>query len=282
MNRRNLNAPIAVLMGAALSTATALSASNQGGTQMNASAPTVILVHGAFADASSWSSVVERLQRAGLKTQAAVNPLRGLTNDGEYIASLAQQVEGPVLLVGHSYGGPVITHAGSKSANAKGLVFIASFGIDRGQTISDSTAAFPPPLLATSLEQRQYPDSKGNVAVELYIQREKFAQVFAADVPAAQLPVLAASQRPVAAAAFTEPLAVEPAWKRLPSWFLVATQDNAINPDAQRAAATRMKATTTEVAASHAVALSQPDRVANLILEAVKAVSKQTTEVVHR
>ncbi len=240
---------------------------------MNASAPTVILVHGAFADASSWASVIERLQLAGVKVQAVSNPLRGLSIDGEYVASVARQINSPVLLVGHSYGGPVITYAGSKADNVKGLVFVASFGVDKGQNVNDSTAAFPPPLLATSLEPKQYPDGTGN-AVELYIQPDKFAQVFAADVTAEKLPVLAASQRPVAAAAFGEPLAVEPAWKRLPSWFLVTTQDNAINPDSQRAAAKRMGATVKEVAGSHAVAVSQPGTVANFILDAVTATSK--------
>ena len=150
------------------------------------------------------------------------------------------------------------------------MVFIASFGIDKGQNVNDSTAAFAPPLLATSIEPKQFPEGKSN-GVELFIQADKFAKVFAADVPADKLPVLAVSQRPVAAAAFGEPLAVEPAWRSLPSWFLVTTQDNAINPDSQRAAAKRMKATVTEVAASHAVMVSQPGKVANFILDAVTA-----------
>ena len=229
---------------------------------------TVILVHGAFADASSWSGVVQKLHAAGIKVLAVPNPLRGLTSDGEYVASIAKQTDGPVLLVGHSYGGPVITYAGSKASNVKGLVFVASFGIDNGQSINDSTAAFPAPLLATSIEPRQYPNG-GTPGVELYIQSAKFAQVFAADVPAAQQTILAVSQRPVAAAAFAEPLSITPAWKTLPSWFLVTTQDNAINTESQRAAAKRMNATVLEVAASHAVAVSQPQTVADFILKAL-------------
>jgi pimeloyl-ACP methyl ester carboxylesterase len=275
MNRYRPFVPIAALLAmTALGSASTIP-NHQGGLNMTASAstPTVILVHGAFADASSWAGVIERLQVAGVKVLAVSNPLRGLTYDGEYVASVANQVAGPVLLVGHSYGGPVITYAGAKASNVKGLVFIASFGLDKGMTVSDSTAAFPPPLLATSLEPKQYPDPTGK-AVELYIQANKFAEVFAADVAAQKLPILAASQRPVAAAAFGEPLGLEPAWKKMPSWFLVTTKDNAINPDSQRAAAKRMGSSIKEVAASHAVAVSQPGAVANFILEAVTATNK--------
>ena len=231
-------------------------------------APTVILVHGAFAYASSWAGVVERLQRVGVHALAVSNPLRGLSSDGEYVASVAKQVTDPVVLVGHSYGGPVITYAGSKASNVKGLVFIASFGLEKGQNINESTSGFAPPLLATSIEPKQYPLGTGD-AVELYIQADKFAKVFAADVSAERLPILAASQRPVAAAAFAEPLSIEPAWKTMPSWFLVAAQDNAINPDAQRAAGKRMGSTMLEVKASHAVAVSQPQTVADFILKAL-------------
>ena len=270
MNRIKLLISGTLLLAATAFAATNIQSQNLKGTKVNQVVPTVLLIHGAFADSSSWAGVVTRLQTAGVKVIAVSNPLRGLSYDGEYVASVAKQIEGPVLLVGHSYGGPVITYAGSKAGNVKGLVFIASFGIDKGQSVNDSTAAFAPSLLATSIEPKQFPDGKSN-GVELFIQADKFAKVFAADVPADKLPVLAVSQRPVAAAAFGEPLAVEPAWKSLPSWFLVTTQDNAINPDSQRAAAKRMKATITEIAASHAVMVSQPGKVANFILDAVTA-----------
>lgn len=232
------------------------------------STPTVVLVHGAFADASSWSCVIERVQDAGVKVIAVPNPLRGLSADGEYIASVANQISGSVLLVGHSYGGPVITYAGAKAKNVKGLVFIASFGLDKGMTINDSTARFSPPLLATSLEEKQYPNHTYK-ATEYFIKPYKYAEVFAADLPAHKMPILATSQRPVAAVAFTEPLNLEPAWKSVPTWFLVTTKDNAINPDAQRAAAKRMGSTVDEVDASHAVIVSQSGSVASFILEAV-------------
>jgi pimeloyl-ACP methyl ester carboxylesterase len=271
MNRFKIVAPIALLALTALGSAALTQ--KQGGATMNSNTPTVILVHGAFADASSWAGVTERLQLAGVKVQAVSNPLRGLTSDGEYVASVVKQTTGPVLLVGHSYGGPVITYAGAKADNVKGLVFVASFGVDKGMSIGDSTAAFPPSLLMTSIEPKQFPNG-AQPGVELYIQSAKYAEVFAADVAPEKLPVLAASQRPAAATTLGEPLSIEPAWKKMPSWFLVTTKDNAINPDSQRAAAKRMKATVKEVAASHAVILSQPGTVANFILDAVNAVSK--------
>jgi pimeloyl-ACP methyl ester carboxylesterase len=230
--------------------------------------PTIVLVHGAFAEASSWSGVIKRLQAGGHAVQAVANPLRGLAADGEYIASVARQIDGPVLLVGHSYGGPVITHAGTKADNVVGLVFVASFGLDQGQSIPESTAAFPPPELSSALRPQMYPISDGE-APELYIEAAKFASVFAADLSPEQLAVLAVSQRPVSAPGFGEPLTVAPAWKHLPSWFLVTTQDNAIHPDSQRAAAQRLGSTVLEVAASHAVAVSEPDAVAGLIVDAL-------------
>ena len=234
---------------------------------MDGIAPTLVLVHGAFADASGWSEVLERLQAAGAEVLAAANPLRGLTADGEYIASVARQIEGSVVLVGHSYGGAVITHAGSRAENVLGLVFIASFKIERGQSVNDATATFSPPQAASALSSKQYPDISGS-ASELSIRTDLYARVFAADVTVARIPMLAVSQRPVAAAAFLEPLEVEPAWKKLPSWFLVAAQDNVVNPDAQRDAAKRMGSTVTEVKGSHAVMMSQPKAVADFILKA--------------
>ena len=238
----------------------------------SSSTPTVVLVHGAFADASSWGRVITQLQAAGLDALAVANPLRGLAADGDYIASLVSQIEGDVVLVGHSYGGPVITHAASRADNVQALVFVASFGLDQGQSIPASLAGFPEPLLNTSMTPRNYPVGAGGSAPELYIEKDKFAAVFAADLPAEQLAVLAVSQRPLSAPGFVEPLTVEPAWRTLPSWFLVTSQDNAIDPASQRAAAERMGATIVEVPASHAVALSQPVAVAGVILDAVAAI----------
>lgn len=233
---------------------------------------TVVLVHGAFADASSWSAVVEELQRAGVDVQAVSNPLRGLAYDGDYVASVASQIEGPVVLVGHSYGGPVITHAGSKADNVAALVFVASFGLDQGVSALESVAGFPEADLGSALDVKTFP-VEGGAAPEAYIQRDKYHAVFAADLPADHAVVAAASQRPAALAALTDQLSVDPAWKKLPSWFAVATADHAIDPDSQRAAAERLGSTTIEIDGSHSIAGSRPTEVANLILEAVKAVS---------
>jgi len=235
--------------------------------------PTVVLVHGAFADGSSWTSVVQRLRAEGIEALAVGNPLRGLTNDGEYVASVVSQIDGPVVLVGHSYGGPVITYAGSRADNVRGLVYIASFGIDKGESALGSVESFPPVELGTSLVPRQFPSATGP-ETEFYIREDAFASVFAADLPADFVANAALTQRPVAQLALGEPLAVEPAWRALPSWFAVATADNAIHPDSQRAAAKRLGATTVEVeGGSHAIAVSRPDEVAGLIIEAVRAVA---------
>lgn len=236
--------------------------------------PTVLLVHGAFADGSSWNLVIEQLQKAGVKAQAVANPLRGLQSDGDYVASIAKQIAGPVLLVGHSYGGPVITVAGSEAPNVKGLVYVASFGLDQGQSIQETVAGFKEPLLNTALQGMTFPNGPSE-ALEFYIQPDRYHEVFSADLPTTITDVLRNSQRPVVASAFGEKLQIEPAWKKLPSWFLIATQDNAINPDAQRAAAQRIHAKTTEIDASHAVALSRPQDVAGLILEALKFIENR-------
>jgi pimeloyl-ACP methyl ester carboxylesterase len=237
------------------------------------STPTVVLVHGAFADGSSWSAVIERLRAQGIDALAVSNPLRGLTYDGDYVASVVNQLDGPVVLVGHSYGGPVITHAGSKAENVKGLVFVASFGVDKGESALGSVSGFPEVELGTALVPRQFPTADGT-DTEFTIQQDKFASVFAADLPAEFTATAAVGQRPVAQGALGEPLGVEPAWKTLPSWFAVATADNAIHPDSQRAAAKRLGSTTVEVeGGSHAIAVSRPDEVAGLIVAAVRAVA---------
>ncbi|MFC9970040.1 alpha/beta fold hydrolase [Spirillospora sp. NPDC127200] len=231
--------------------------------------PTVVLVHGAFADASSWRPVVERLRENGTAVRAVANPLRGLTHDGDYIASLVGQIDGPVVLVGHSYGGPVITHASSAASNVAGLVFVASFGLDTGMSALSSVEGFPPAELGTALVPAAYPAGDGT-ATEFTIDPARFHSVFCADVSTEQAALMAASQRPVAELALTEPLAVEPGWKRLPSRFVVAGADHAIDPGAQRAAAARVGAETLEIeGASHAVALSHPEAVARAITAAV-------------
>jgi pimeloyl-ACP methyl ester carboxylesterase len=235
--------------------------------------PTVVLVHGAFADASSWAGVMPRLLDAGVAARAIVNPLRGLTVDGQYVASVLAQTDGPVVLVGHSYGGPVITYASSDAHNVKALVYVASFGLDEGVSTNGSVAGFPPSDLPPALRALSYPNG-AEAGTEYYIAPDLFPEVFAADLPTNEAKVLAYSQRPASGIGFAEPLAVTPGWKKTPSWFIVATADRAINPDSERAAAQRMDATTSEIeGGSHAIALSQPDKVTAVILEALNAIS---------
>ena len=237
--------------------------------------PTAILVHGAFADASSWARVLERVREAGIAAEAIPNPLRGLTFDGEYVASVLGQIEGPIVLVGHSYGGAVMTYASSKAPNVRALVYVASFGLDQGTSANQSVADYPPPELASSVEVRTFPNGD-EPGLEALIQRDRFHSAFCDDVPAEEAAIYGASQRPVAVAALDEPLAVQPGWKTIPSWFVVAGADHSINPDSQRAAAARMGATTVEIeGGSHSIALSQSTRVAGVVIDAVNAVAGQ-------
>jgi pimeloyl-ACP methyl ester carboxylesterase len=232
--------------------------------------PTALLVHGAFADAASWSGVIAELQNHGIPVVAPPNPLRSLASDAAYIASVAAQIEGPVVLVGHSYGGAIITVAGT-AENVVGLVFVAAYVLEEGESLGELQGRFPDSPLGSSLKQTTYPVEGGDPAVEVTILPEAFASVFAADVPADVTKVLAVAQRPLAAGAFTE-TASAAAWKTKPSWALVAAADQAINPEVERFGAKRAGATILEVeGASHAVAVSQPRVVAELIRDAVRA-----------
>lgn len=234
--------------------------------------PTVLLVHGAFADAGSWSGVIRELQSHGVPVVAPPNPLRGLASDAAYIASVAAQIDGPVILVGHSYGGAIITVAGA-TENVVGLVFVAAYVLEEGESLGELQGRFPAPPLADNLRPATFPVEGAEPAVELTIVPESFPSVFAADVPEEVTKVLAVAQRPLAAAAFDEP-ARATAWRTKPSWALVADADQAINPEVQRFAAKRAGANVVEVeGASHAVAVSQPKAVADLILDAVRATS---------
>ncbi|MFE9628234.1 alpha/beta fold hydrolase [Streptomyces sp. NPDC006527] len=234
--------------------------------------PTVLLVHGAFADAGSWSGVIAELQEQGIPVIAPPNPLRGLASDAAYVASVAAQIDGPVVLVGHSYGGALITVAGT-TENVVGLVYVAAYVLEEGESLGELQGRFPLSPLVGSLKQWTYPVPGGEPAVEVTIAEDAFPSVFAADVPADVTKVLAASQRPLAAAAFEETAAAA-AWKTKPSWALVAAEDEAINPEVERFGAKRAGATVVELeGASHAVAVSRPKEVADLIREAVRATS---------
>ncbi|SFF30837.1 alpha/beta fold hydrolase [Streptomyces mirabilis] len=239
---------------------------------MTTSTPTVVLVHGAFADAASWSGVIAELQSRSIAVVAPPNPLRGLASDAAYIASVAAQIDGPVILVGHSYGGALITVAGT-TENVVGLVYIAAYVLEEGESLGELQGRFPDSPLVSNLKQATYPVEGADPAVEVTITPEAFPDVFAADVPAPVTKILAVAQRPLAAGAFTE-TATAAAWKTKPSWALVAGADHAINPEVERFGAKRAGATVVEIdGASHAVAVSQPKEVADLILDAVRATS---------
>jgi len=231
-------------------------------------------VHGAFADASSWTGVIERLQASGVQVTAPANPLRGLSLDSAYLASVFDQIPGPVLAVGHSYAGAVITNAATRASNVVGLVYVAAFATDEGERLGDVESTSKDSVLGTALVALHYPTGQGaQTAVEFAVNPARFHEAFAADLPAAQAAVMAATQRPVAELAFSEPSGV-PAWKSLPAWAVVASGDKAAGSDVIHAMASRAGATITEVEGSHVIMISQPQVVTDVILSAVAAVSE--------
>ncbi len=231
------------------------------------SPPTVVLVHGAFADSSSWNGVIERLQTNGVQVVAAANPLRGISHDSAYVASVFEQIPGPVLAVGHSYGGAVISNAATGASNVVGLVYVAAFAPDEGEQLIEVTGASKDSVLGTMLVPRQYPTGSG-AGTEFLIDPAKARDAFAADLTDAQAALIGVIQRPVADLAFGEPSGV-PAWKTLPSWAVVATDDKAAGTDVVRAHAERAGAEITEVEGSHVIMISKPDVVAGVIEAAI-------------
>jgi pimeloyl-ACP methyl ester carboxylesterase len=236
------------------------------------SEPTIVLVHGAFADASSWSGVIPLLQEKGMTVTAPPNPLRGIAQDSAYIASVFAQIEGPVLAVGHSYGGAVITNAAADAKNVVGLVFVAAFAPDEGEMLGAVEAVSKDSILNSALVPRQYPTADGGQATEFSIDPAKARAAFAGDLSDRQAALIAATQRPVSELAFSEANG-PPAWKHLPSWAVVATGDKAAGTDVVRSMAERAGATITEVDGSHVIMISQPQAVTEVILEAMAAVA---------
>jgi pimeloyl-ACP methyl ester carboxylesterase len=235
---------------------------------------TVVLVHGAFADASSWNGVIQRLQAAGIQVTAPANPLRGISTDTAYIASLLNQIPGPVLAVGHSYGGAVISNAAADADNVVGLVFVAAFAPDEGERLGDVEGGSKDSVLMSALVPLQYPTGQDTeTAVEFAIDPTKFHDAFAADLPPEQAAVMAATQRPVSELAFSEPSG-PPAWKSKPAWAVVATGDKAAGTDVVRSMAKRAGAAIAEAEGSHVIMVSQPGAVADVILTAAAAVAR--------
>lgn len=237
---------------------------------MTTQKPTIVLVHGAFAEASSWNGVILRLQEHGVRAIAAANPLRSLRTDAAYVRDVIAAVEGPVVLVGHSYGGLVITEAAAENPAVVGLVYVAAFTPDTGESALSLSASAPGSTLGAALDA--YPLTAGGN--EFVIRPEAFHAQFAADVSEDVTTLMAATQRPVTEAALSEGLSTQrPAWKDIPSFHVIAEQDRNIPAAVQRAGAARAGSRGThEIAgASHAVAVSQPDAVAAVIAEAGRA-----------
>jgi pimeloyl-ACP methyl ester carboxylesterase len=239
---------------------------------MSETPSTVVLVHGAFADASSWNGVIERLLAKGIRVTAPANPLRGIAGDSAYIAAVIEQIDGPVVAVGHSYGGAVITNAATDAKNVVGLVYVAAFAPEERETLGAAQAESKDSILNTALVPRQYPTADGGSATEFFIDPAKARDAFAGDLSDAQAALIAVTQRPVAESAFSEPNG-PPAWRHLPSWAVVANADKAAGTDLVRSMAERAGAKITEIEGSHVIMVSQPEAVTNVILEAVAAVA---------
>ncbi|MCI4061263.1 alpha/beta hydrolase [Micromonospora sp. R77] len=235
------------------------------------SAPTVVLVHGAFADASSYAAVTAELLAGGVEVVVPAVPNRSLTGDAAYVASVVRQIPGPVLLVGHSYGGAVITVAGAEQ-NVVGLVYLAGYALAEGESLGELQGRFPDSDLASALVQTPYPTGDGGEGTDVSVDALRFPAIFAHDVDPDLAAVLAVSQRPLAAAAFREPAPVA-AWKTRPSWGVVAAADHTINPDVERFGYQRAGMTTVELDSSHLMMLSRPTDVVAVIREAIRATS---------
>jgi pimeloyl-ACP methyl ester carboxylesterase len=230
--------------------------------------PTIVLVHGAFADSSSWNGVITTLHKDGYKTVAVANPLRSVSSDARHVSDVVGSIAGPVVLVGHSYGGQVISNAAKGHDNVKSLVFVAAFAPDAGEAAADLAGKFPGGTIGDTLAP---PVKLASGGVDLYIDQTKFHDQFAHDVPADVTVLMAAGQRPITEAALTEKSG-EPAWKSLPSYFVYGDGDKNIPAKALAFMAERAgsKRTVVVEGASHVVMVSKPKIVADLIEEAAK------------
>lgn len=233
------------------------------------SKPTIVLVHGAFAESSSWNGVLTQLIPKGYPTVAVANPLRGVKRDADYVASVLQGIEGPIVLVGHSYGGAVITNAVKVNENVKALVYVAAFAPDGSETAVELSGRYPGSTLGPTLAP---PVDLPDGGKDLYIQQDKFHAQFAADVPANDAQLMASTQRPITEAALNEASGV-PAWKSVPSWFIYGDRDLNIPAAALSFMAERANSNETVVVngASHVVMVSHPDAVAAVIEHAAIA-----------
>jgi pimeloyl-ACP methyl ester carboxylesterase len=238
----------------------------------NSAKPTIVLVHGAFADASSWNGVIKILEKDGYTIVAVANPLRSVKGDAEYLANILSSLKAPVVLVGHSYAGSVISEAANGESNVRALVYVSAFAPDTGETAASLSGKFPGSTLGPTLAA---PVSLSGGGKDLYIQQDRFHDQFAADVSVADGRLMAATQRPITVAALNE-AASSPAWKTIPAWFVYGDRDKNIPPQALAFMAERAKSQKTVVikGASHVVMVSNSEPVAKLI-ETAAAASKQ-------
>src|SRR4051794_18052305 len=264
MKRLSLAAAAAALLFAGIATTPASARA--------AGKPTIVLVHGAFADASGFGAVTDRLQDRGYTVIAPANPLRGPASDAAYVASVMKTIDGPIVLVAHSYGGAVITEAATQVGNVKALVYLNALALDEGESNLDITQRFPNQFL-NALLPRPFPQPDGTQGTDLYVDPTKFRSLFAPDLPARTAAQMATAQRPISLAAGQEK-STAPAWKTIPSWYLIGRQDEVINPDAQRFMAKRAHAHTVEIDSSHVSYISHPAEVTTVILRAAQSVRR--------
>ena len=269
--RTNLPSRRPLLLVLALALALALFPSAGQATSPAAIKPTVVLVHGAFADASGWQGVTRALQKQGYTVIAPANPLRGVASDSDYLRSILATIDGPVVLAGHSYGGEVLTNAATGNPRVKALVYIAAFAPDEEETSGALTAMFPgSQLTPDNLVVRPYPISDTETGYDAYINPAKFREIFCADLDPKLAAFMAAAQRPGSVSTLMEHSGV-PAWRTIPSWYLIATNDRAIPPAVQRFMANRMGAETRQIASSHVAMISHPGFVTKMITDAATA-----------
>jgi pimeloyl-ACP methyl ester carboxylesterase len=268
--RRFVTLAVAVLIAGAVA---AIAVASAGRTQAGGTAkPTIVLVHGGWADSSGWNAEIAKLEQLGYPVIAPANPLRGLASDADYVRSVLRTINGPIVLVGHSYGGAVISNAAVGVSNVKALVYIAGFAPDKGESLIQLVTKNPGTMIGPkTLLQRKYPLGDGTEGTDLYLTEHGFETAFASDVPKKLADQMWAEQRPFSQEAFAS-LSGEPAWKTIPSWYLVATQDHAIPPATQMFMAHRANAKIFTVKASHVPMVSQPAATTNVILTAAKTV----------
>ena len=268
--RLRARAVVALLVGVLVLTATSATATGQQHQRGKPPArPTIVLVHGAFADSSGWNTVAGQLQRQGFPVVAFSNPLRGPVADGEYLRQFLTTISGPVVLVGHSYGGAVITNAATGNPNVRSLVYVAAYAPDQGESVAVANALGGGHTEVTDhLIVRPYPGAPAGDG-DAYIDPAFFHELFAQDLRRSTTDFMAASQRPGALAALVTPSGA-PGWKTIPSWYLVAKQDRIIPPEAERVMAARAKATTVSINSSHVAMMSHPRAVVELISAAAR------------